>query len=659
MHHMFYRGLLTLFISLHAVASEGELESLEEHRLPIYQAEHYQKIEVHPSAHRKINIFIGSNPGQPIPQTAEIPSYDENAPQFIKHFCEDGVYEFLQKGRETVGIKKAENDEFDYGRMDEIKEALKAPYRFFGNLLITFPHSQDSKNRPGRCIGSGLLMGPNQVLTAGHNLYDHKRGGWAQEIIFTPAQQGEQKPFGEARASVLKAFKGWIENKAENHDMGVLILDRPIGYQVGWAGLAIIDDHYYLTQKPSIAIAGYPSTDIRFSTQEGKPKISHALMKEHQGEVFKAEASRLYYKINTRGGQSGGPIVAYLEELKGFFVLGVHTHAHDDANEGTRLTATKFWPIHECRQMFDLPQPSFISPHKLTTIAETQPPFSSASSPLPYEGQMEVISHGENTKGKEREEEEAPYALVQKRQRATYEQATGREDNQEEQVALKIHRQLFHHSLTSLLPKLPNLTSLTLFICYSQGEGEEHGNKVRTLAEDLAYSGIRDSNIYYDEWANRPGGPYTIHQYQDSIFKVSKVLVVGSQSLKEQYEREGRGFTSQAIELLRTRISKQGVQGIIPLWFGREQEDNFPSALINMRGEAMEQDYFLKFYDLLQDIHPAARPAIQGEQQSFKKQRLNISPTVMALYADKEAKEQQREKQEDQAMILKALGLGS
>ncbi|MBN9343682.1 MAG: trypsin-like serine protease [Holosporales bacterium] len=655
MHHIFYRALLAIFISLQAVASEEDLESLEEHRLPIYQAEHYQIVKIHPYTHKNIAIFIESSPGKAIPQTSEVISYDESSPEFMPHFCEDKVYEFPQKGKERLEVRQAENDEFDCGRMDEVKDAFKAPYKFFGNLLITFPYSQESRNRPGRCIGSGLLMGPNQVLTAGHNLYDHKRGGWAQEIIFTPAQQGEQKPFGEARATVLKAFKGWIENKAENHDMGVLILDRSIGSQVGWAGLAIIDDTYYLTQKPSIAIAGYPSTDVQLLTQEGAPRISHALLREHQGDVLKAEASRLYYKINTRGGQSGGPIVAYLEELKGYFVLGIHTHAHDEANEGTRLTATKFWAIHECREQFDMPQSSSISVHKLTTITQSQAPSSLHS----YEGQIETISQGENTKEKEREEEEAPYALVQKKQRATYEQATGREDNQEEQLTLKAHGQLFQQSLISLQLKLPDPTFLTLFICYSPYEGEEHGNKIRTLAEDLALSGIPDNNIFYDEWANRPGGPYTIHQYQDSIFKVSKVLVVGSQSLKEQYEREGRGFTSQAIELLRTRISKQGVQGIIPLWFGREQEDNFPSALINMRGEAMEQDYFLKFYDLLQDIHPAARLAIQGEQQSFKRQRASINPAVLALHADKEAKEQQQREQEDQAMILKALGLGS
>lgn len=374
MYNLFIKALLMAIFSFHALASEDNFETLEEMRLPPCQTERYQEVKIHPNTHKNIAIFIESFAGKPVPQTSEVISYDDTSPLFVPHLSQDGTYEFLQKGKEPLGTKQAENDEFEYGRMEEVKNVLVPPYKFFGNLLIIFPFSQENKNRPGRCIGSGLLMGPNQVLTAGHNIYDPKRGGWAKEILFTPAQQKENKPFGEARATILKTFKGWIENKGETYDMGMLILDRPIGYQVGWAGLAIIDDAYYTSQKPPITIAGYPSNSIELLTQEGKSKISYALMREHQGNIHKIEASRLYYKINTQGGQSGSPIVAYLKELGGYFVLGIHTHAHDDANKGTRLTTTKFWAIHECREKFNMLE-AVISVDSLTTVRDFQVPL--------------------------------------------------------------------------------------------------------------------------------------------------------------------------------------------------------------------------------------------------------------------------------------------
>ncbi|MBL8676124.1 MAG: hypothetical protein JNJ47_01680 [Alphaproteobacteria bacterium] len=51
------------------------------------------------------------------------------------------------------------------------------PYRFHGHMIIKFSNGKEY-------VGSGTLVGPHHILTAGHNIFSHKMGeGWATSVI--------------------------------------------------------------------------------------------------------------------------------------------------------------------------------------------------------------------------------------------------------------------------------------------------------------------------------------------------------------------------------------------------------------------------------------------------------------------------------------------
>ena len=57
------------------------------------------------------------------------------------------------------------------------------PWSTHCKLYMTFPNGDTM-------IGSGTLIGPRTVITAGHCVYSHDKGGWATEIEVIPGFEG-------------------------------------------------------------------------------------------------------------------------------------------------------------------------------------------------------------------------------------------------------------------------------------------------------------------------------------------------------------------------------------------------------------------------------------------------------------------------------------
>jgi V8-like Glu-specific endopeptidase len=124
--------------------------------------------------------------------------------------------------------------------------------------------------------GSGTLIGPWYVLTAGHVLHDFDdQRGRAQEIAVIPAVDSHapvsQMPFDWTEAAAFQAHRQWIEgdgndrgpdgklnpNWREFHDIGVIILKRPLGNRASWMRLQDL-----LTQGEIPGqLSGYPGID--------------------------------------------------------------------------------------------------------------------------------------------------------------------------------------------------------------------------------------------------------------------------------------------------------------------------------------------------------------------------------------------------------------
>jgi tetratricopeptide (TPR) repeat protein len=223
-----------------------------------------------------------------------------------------------------------------------------------------------------------------------------------------------------------------------------------------------------------------------------------------------------------------------------------------------------------------------------------------------------------------------------------------------EEKLLQIHTQLFQVYLKEIKQELPEQQIPTIFICHAP-INETDKDRSLMLARDFFNSGISEDKLYYDP---RPGEGLTTHQHAKRIFSAKKVIVVGSQKLKEEYEKEegGRGNTTQEIENLLTRINKKGTEGIIPIWFEGENKKNFPKALWNLPGQYIGGDYFLKFFNLLDCIYglPRFDNFILTHKSDFERKR-SIPPDILERYGEKLLCYQQEQAKKDREEIEKIL----
>lgn len=122
-----------------------------------------------------------------------------------------------------------------------------------------------------RAIGTGALVGRNDVLTAAHVIFSPELGGYATSIRVTPGadyngmlQRTESAPFGTFQARVSKAWpeKAFIDTDNNSMsfaelpwDVALLGLSTPIGLDVGWFGM----DPDANTNQEAFEL-GYPDT---------------------------------------------------------------------------------------------------------------------------------------------------------------------------------------------------------------------------------------------------------------------------------------------------------------------------------------------------------------------------------------------------------------
>lgn len=199
-----------------------------------------------------------------------------------------------------------------------VEDKLWKPHGFLG---MGFPNNKNYR-------GSGTVIHPHHVLTAAHNIYGIKKGGWATSITFTPARNGTHFPYGQAQVTQIFVAPEWIHNEDPKYDFALLVLDRDIGYQTGWYGLMAPNKTFLSTLE--INVTGYPGDKggHQMYTMSGKPT-----------SIF---SERFNYTIDTNKGQSGGSVWATLND-NGRYCCGVHTNGVPDVkNTATRISNTKF-----------------------------------------------------------------------------------------------------------------------------------------------------------------------------------------------------------------------------------------------------------------------------------------------------------------------------
>jgi V8-like Glu-specific endopeptidase len=196
------------------------------------------------------------------------------------------------------------------------------PWRAITKLYMTFPNGLTYS-----C--SGTMVNPKYVLTAGHCVFSSADGGWAKTITVIPGLNGTYKPYGQTTATYMRSYTGWTVSGSSNHDFGLITLASPLGSSTGWFGLK----SYSSVDGLSANLAGYPGD------KDGGLGLYYGF-----GPITSSTAYRVFYSIDTYGGQSGSGVY-HIEPGTLRYVFAVHTTGYGTYNGGTRIDSSKFSSI--------------------------------------------------------------------------------------------------------------------------------------------------------------------------------------------------------------------------------------------------------------------------------------------------------------------------
>jgi glutamyl endopeptidase len=197
------------------------------------------------------------------------------------------------------------------------------PWRMHASLRIT---AADNST----WIGTGWFIGPHTLATAGHVVFIYAPGtarhGWVRGIQVMPGRNGSMLPYGSATSTDFRSVNGWMQSGDENYDYGAIRIPTELGNTVGWFGFGVYSDSDLLAT--TVNISGYPG-DQPAGTQW-----------YHARRVTSVNSRKVYYDIDTAGGQSGSAVYRVISG--GHYGVAVHAYGGATANSGTRIVQPVF-----------------------------------------------------------------------------------------------------------------------------------------------------------------------------------------------------------------------------------------------------------------------------------------------------------------------------
>lgn len=204
--------------------------------------------------------------------------------------------------------------------MYEITHRTEAPYRAICYIECTWMDGS-------RTSASGVVVGVNDVLTAMHVVYDASRGGWARDILISPAadtwptlQQplGTYADWGEVDARTQdwdRDGDGLVTTAEAQWDLALIGLQSRIADATGWVHAA-----------PAVAGAS--------GLMVGYPARGTGMMAEQVYAVPSSSYGVFEIPSLLGAGASGGPLLQWLPQ-GGVDVVGVLSSGSTANNHST------------------------------------------------------------------------------------------------------------------------------------------------------------------------------------------------------------------------------------------------------------------------------------------------------------------------------------
>lgn len=177
-------------------------------------------------------------------------------------------------------------------------------------------------------IGTGWFVGPRTLLTAGHCVFSTQFfGGWASTIEVIPGLNGAgNQPFKSATSTRFSSVDRWVEKEDPDFDIGCIHLDEPLGDTVGWFSLAAL---------PAMDLEGYQVNVAGYPADRGRGFEQY----HHRNRILRVTDRRLFYEVDTYGGQSGAPVWIHETDDAPPVAVGIHAYGIGGTPNSYGITA--------------------------------------------------------------------------------------------------------------------------------------------------------------------------------------------------------------------------------------------------------------------------------------------------------------------------------
>ena len=204
----------------------------------------------------------------------------------------------------------------------QITDTDKHPWRMIAALrLVPRPPLTSSY------MGTGWFIGRRTLLTAGHCVYsDSDFNGWIGRIEVSPGRDGDDFPFNTVKARRFSTLAKWKTTSDPDYDVGCIHLDEPLGDRVGWFKIASLSDAELANRL--LNVSGYPG-------DRGNGRLQF----HHRNRVLHPAARRIYYDIDTYGGQSGSPVWVQDSPTSEPVAVGIHAYGVGGTPAGLNIIA--------------------------------------------------------------------------------------------------------------------------------------------------------------------------------------------------------------------------------------------------------------------------------------------------------------------------------
>ncbi|HVX11557.1 MAG TPA: trypsin-like peptidase domain-containing protein [Pirellulales bacterium] len=191
----------------------------------------------------------------------------------------------------------------------QVSDAAKWPY-------ICMLYAGFKNDLSTLAIGTGTLISPVLILTAGHVVYDgHK--GWASSVT----ARFRSDPATDQPAATFRTTTQWTSVDASRpdsvesaYDVGVVVLKQPVDLTLGIRPLPVETSNDSGLRAMTLSVAGYPASPPPVGTLYGASSTLSDLT-----------PTRLHYPIATVDGMSGGPVYDFDVSSSTRTIRGVHT----------------------------------------------------------------------------------------------------------------------------------------------------------------------------------------------------------------------------------------------------------------------------------------------------------------------------------------------